>query len=79
VWRVQSSLKHKGVGAAIVVRARESRVQGEGRQGIDVQPTISRGSPGEVRVLPEKLAAAIKEKLMTASAGSRQSLESRMP
>jgi hypothetical protein len=37
MWRVQSSKKHKGVGAAIVVGARESRVQGEGPQGIDVR------------------------------------------
>jgi hypothetical protein len=36
MWRVQSSMKHKGVGGPIVVGARESRVQGEGGQGIDV-------------------------------------------
>jgi len=28
---------HRGVGAAIVLGARESRVHGEGRQGIDVR------------------------------------------
>jgi hypothetical protein len=40
-------LKRMGVGAAIVLGARESRVQGEGRQGIDVRRTINRGSPWE--------------------------------
>jgi hypothetical protein len=35
--RCSPAMNHKGVGAAIVVGARESRVQGEGRQGIDVR------------------------------------------
>jgi hypothetical protein len=73
MWRVQSSMKHKGVGAAIVVGARESRVHGEGPQGIDVRLTNSRRSLGEVQV-----SASMKEEPMTARAGSRQSLESRM-
>jgi hypothetical protein len=34
--RCSPAMNHRGVGAAIVVGARESRVQGEGRQGIDV-------------------------------------------
>jgi hypothetical protein len=76
MWRVQSSMKHRGVGAVIVVGARESRVQGEGPQGVDVRWTNSRRSLGEVRVLPVKLAASMKEEPMTACAGSRQSLES---
>jgi hypothetical protein len=43
-------MKRMGVGAAIVLGARESRVQGEGPQGIDVRRTINRRSLGEVRV-----------------------------
>ena len=39
------------VGAAIVVRARESRVHGEGPQGIDVRLPNNRRLPGEVLVL----------------------------
>jgi hypothetical protein len=35
--RCSPARNHRGVGAAIVVGARESRVQGEGRQGIDVR------------------------------------------
>jgi hypothetical protein len=78
MWRVQSPMKHRSVGAAIVLGARESRVQGEGRQGIDVRRTINRGSPWESLVLLGNLAAPMKEEPMTAKAGSRQSLESRM-
>jgi hypothetical protein len=48
--RCSPAMKHRGVGAAIVVRARESRVQGEGPQGIDVRLTNSRRSLGEVQV-----------------------------
>ena len=71
-------VKRMGVGAAIVLGARESRVQGEGRQGIDVRRTNSRRSLGEVWVSLVTLAAPMKEKPMTAGAGSRQSLESRV-
>ena len=35
--RCSPAMNHRGVGAAIVVGARESRVQGEGPQGIDVR------------------------------------------
>jgi hypothetical protein len=35
--RCSPAMNHKGVGATIVLRARESRVQGEGWQGIDVR------------------------------------------
>jgi hypothetical protein len=35
MWRVQSPLKHRSVGGVIVLGGRESRLQGEGRQGID--------------------------------------------
>jgi hypothetical protein len=35
--RCSPAMNHMGVGAAIVVGARESRVQGEGPQGIDVR------------------------------------------
>jgi hypothetical protein len=49
-------VKRMGVGAAIVLGARESRVHGEGRQGIDVRPTNSRISPGEVWVSDERKA-----------------------
>jgi hypothetical protein len=51
--RVEGSslpVKRMGVGGPIVVGARESRVQGEGGQGIDVRRTINRRSLGEVRV-----------------------------
>jgi hypothetical protein len=68
----------QSVGSSIVLGGRESRPQGEGGQGSDVRWTMSRGSPGEVRVWPVNLAAAMKEEPMTASAGSRQSLESRV-
>jgi hypothetical protein len=43
-------MKYASVGAAIVVRARESRVQGEGRQGIDVVLANSCSEPDEFRV-----------------------------
>jgi hypothetical protein len=33
------SMKYASVGGVIVLGARESRVQGEGRQGIDIQWT----------------------------------------
>ena len=45
-------MKHVGVGGSIVVGGRESRLHGEGSQGIDVWWTNSRRSPGEVRVSP---------------------------
>jgi hypothetical protein len=48
-------VKPMGVGAAIVVGTRESRVQGEGRQGIDARFAISRRSFGEVRMSPDWL------------------------
>jgi hypothetical protein len=50
MWRVQSPMKHRSVGGPIVVGGRESRLHGEGGQGIDVRQTISRRSLGEVRV-----------------------------
>jgi hypothetical protein len=65
MWRVQSSMKPKGVGGSIVVGGRESRLHGEGSQGIDVRRTISRRSSGEVRVSPVKLAAPMNEEPMT--------------
>ncbi len=71
-------MKRMGVGAAIVLGARESRVHGEGRQGIGVQRTNSWGSLGEVRVEPSYLGRPNERKLMIAFAGSRQSLESRV-
>jgi hypothetical protein len=77
--RCSPAMNHRGVGGSIVVGGRESRPQGEGSQGIDVRQTNSCRSPGEFRVLPVNLAAAMKEEPMTAMAGSRQSLESRMP
>jgi hypothetical protein len=40
-------MKHMGVGGIIVLGARESRVHGEGRQGMDVRPTNNRRSPWE--------------------------------
>src|SRR5918998_185649 len=43
-------MKRTGVGAAIVLGARESRVHGEGRQGIDVRLTNSWRPSGEARV-----------------------------
>jgi hypothetical protein len=43
-------MKRMGVGGPIVVGVRESRVHGEGGQGIDVRQTTSRRSLGEVRV-----------------------------
>lgn len=46
------SVKYASVGAAIVVGARESRVQGEGRQGRDVRQTNSQRSPWESLVEP---------------------------
>jgi hypothetical protein len=59
--RCSPAMNHRGVGAAIVVGAWESRVQGEGRQGSDGRRTNSRRSPGEVRVLSVTLAAAMNE------------------
>ncbi len=41
------SVKDASVGGPMVVGGRESRVQGEGGQGIDVRWTISQGSPWE--------------------------------
>jgi hypothetical protein len=64
------------VGGVIVLGGRESRLQGEGRQGIDVGWTIRHRSPRESLVSPEILAAVTKEEPMTALAESRQSLES---
>jgi hypothetical protein len=71
-------MKSASVGAAIVLGARESRVHGEGRQGIDVRQSNSWSSSGEVRVSLVNLAAPMKEGPMTALAGSRHSLESRV-
>jgi hypothetical protein len=45
------SMKYASVGGLIVVRGRESRLQGEGGQGIDARRTISRRSPWESLVL----------------------------
>jgi hypothetical protein len=70
------SMKRVSVGGPIVVRARESRIQGEGGQGIDVRQTNSQRSPWESLVSLVKRAALMKEEPMTASAGSRRSLES---
>lgn len=64
------------VGGVIVLGGRESRLHGEGRQGIDVGWTISHRSPWESLVSPDSLAAVTKEEPMTALAESRQSLES---
>ena len=58
-------MKDVSVGGLIVVGARESRVQGEGGQGIDVRQMNSRRSSGEVRVSLVKRAAPTKEKPMT--------------
>jgi hypothetical protein len=71
-------VKRMGVGGVIVLGARESRVHGEGRQGIDVRWTISRRSPWESLVSLVKWAALTKEEPMTEQSGSRQSLESRV-
>ena len=43
-------MNHASVGGSIVVGRRESRLQGEGGQGVDVRHTIRRRSPGEVQV-----------------------------
>jgi hypothetical protein len=58
-------MTYQSVGGPIVVGARESRVQGEGGQGINVRQAISRRSFGEVRVSLVKLAAPTKEVPMT--------------
>ena len=71
-------MTYQSVGGPIVVGGRESRLQGEGGQGIDVRWTISRRSLGEVRVSPVKWAASMNEEPMTAQAGSRLSPESRV-
>jgi hypothetical protein len=44
-------MKRVGVGGVIVLGGRESRLQGEGRQGMDVRPTNNRRSPWESLVL----------------------------
>jgi hypothetical protein len=72
-------MKRTGVGGPIVLGARESRVQGEGGQGSDVRRTNSRRASGEVRMKPGDPGCSDERKPMTASAGSRHSLESRMP
>ena len=72
------SMKRASVGGPIVVGGRESRLQGEGGQGIDVRRTNSRRSLGEVQVSLVKRAASMNEEPMTATVGSRQSLESRV-
>jgi hypothetical protein len=59
-------MRVKGVSVAIVVGARESRVHGEGGQGIDVRRTISRRSSGEVQVSLVNLATPMKEEPMIA-------------
>jgi hypothetical protein len=71
-------MKRTGVGAAIVLGARESRVQGEGPQGSDVRWTNSRRSSGEVQMELGYPGRFDERKPMTALAGSRHSLESRM-
>jgi hypothetical protein len=43
-------MTYQSVGGPIVVGGRESRLHGEGGQGIDVRRTNSRRSLGEVRV-----------------------------
>jgi hypothetical protein len=58
-------MKRMGVGAAIVLGARESRVQGEGRQGSDVRLTNSWRSPWESLVSLVKRAAPMKAEPMT--------------
>ena len=63
--RCSPAMNHRGVGAAIVLGARESRVQGEGRQGSDVQWTTNRGSPWASSVTPVKRAAPMRGLLMT--------------
>ena len=60
-------MKRMGVGGVIVLGARESRVHGEGRQGIDIRRTNSRRSPWESLVSPVKWAAPMKERPMTAA------------
>jgi len=59
-------VKQASVGAAIVLGARESRVQGEGPQGIDVRWTISRRALGEVQVEPGDLGRSDERNPMTA-------------
>jgi hypothetical protein len=59
-------MTYRGVGGVIVLRGRESRLHGEGRQGIDGRWTNSQGSPWESLVEPVKWAALTKEEPMTA-------------
>jgi hypothetical protein len=68
-------MKRMGVGAAIVLGARESRAQGEGRQGIDVGQMNRQGSPWESLVMPSN-GCPDEEMPTTAMAGNHQSLES---
>jgi hypothetical protein len=42
MWRVQSSMKHQGVGGPIVVGGRESRLHGEGGQLVGISTQNSR-------------------------------------
>ena len=70
--------KHMGVGGPIVVRARESRVQGKGGQGIDVRWTTNRRSPWESSVEPGYPGRSDERRADDRAVGSRPSLESRM-
>ena len=70
--------KHMGVGGPIVVRARESRVQGKGGQGIDVRWTTNRRSPWESSVEPGYPGRSDERRADDRAVGSRQSLESRV-
>jgi hypothetical protein len=60
------SMKYASVGGVIVLRGRESRLQGEGRQGMDVRPTNNRRSPWESLGSLVKRAASTNEQPMTA-------------
>jgi hypothetical protein len=60
--RCSPAMNHRGVGAAIVVGGRESRLQGEGPQGSDVRRTNSRRALGEVQVEPRYEVALMKGK-----------------
>jgi hypothetical protein len=71
-------MTYQSVGGPIVVGARESRVHGEGGQGIDVRRTISRRSLGEVRVEPGYPGRFDERRADDRTAGRRQSPESRV-
>jgi hypothetical protein len=72
-------MKRMGVGAAIVLGARESRVHGEGQQGIDIRSPNNQRSFGEVRMeLGYPSRSDERETDDRCKAGSCQSLESRV-